>query len=305
MRPIGGRCGSGRLHDLGDHQLARPRIGGGVRRDQDVALDAAVVGDHVADAGLHRVAADQAVEAALQHLDDRALAPAAPVDAGDAGQHAVAVHRLAHLERRQEQVVALAGARVGTQEAEAVGVRDHHAGDQVHALGRHEAAAPVLQQLAVADHRAEALGQRVEAVGFGQRQLLRQRIGGHRPVVGGDDLQQHFAAGDGLFVAGCFARGVGVAGRRARRRRRLARRGAHGPGQARVRQPAGQLAAGFAGLPATARACFDAAFLRAGLAWGAGLARGLGAAAGAALAGSLGHSAMVRAARAGAVATAP
>src|SRR5690606_23012406 len=139
-----------RGHDLAHHQLALARTAGGVGRDVQVALHAAVVGDDEADPGLAAEAADQPVHAALKHARDAALAAAAAVDAGDVGQRAVAMHDLAHLVRRQEQVVAAAGIR--PQETEAFGVGDDHAGDQVGLLDRGEAAAAVLHQLAVADH---------------------------------------------------------------------------------------------------------------------------------------------------------
>src|SRR5690606_744359 len=198
----------GRLHDLGDDQLPRPGVVRLARRDQHVALDPAVVRLDVADPGLDDVAPDQAGEPALQHLDDHTLAAAAPVHAGDAGQRAVAVQDLAHLERRQEQVVALAAFRA--QEAEAVRVGDDGAGDQVGALGGDEAAAPVLQQLAVAQHRREALVQRVEALRLQQAQLVGQGLRLHRAVVRGEDLQDHLAAGDRVLVAPGLALGVRI-----------------------------------------------------------------------------------------------
>src|SRR3546814_20500182 len=72
----------------------------------------------------------------------------------------------------------------------------------------HVAAAAVLQQLAVADHRPEALGKRVEAVGFGQPQLLGQGVGRLRAVGVHQQLQDRLAAGDGILVAAGLARGV-------------------------------------------------------------------------------------------------
>jgi hypothetical protein len=136
------------------------------RRDLHVALHALVVRHHVADAGLECEAADQAAEPALQHLDDAAFAAAAAVDAGDAGQHAVAMHDLAHLVRRQEQVVA--AARVGRRKPKPFGLAITTPGIRSMRSAGAKAAAAVLQQLAVAHHRAQALAQRIEAVGGGQ-----------------------------------------------------------------------------------------------------------------------------------------
>src|SRR5690606_5442265 len=107
--------GVGSAGQLAHHQLAGLGVAAALGRDQHVALDPAVVGLHVADAVLEDVTADQAAQPAFEHLDDRAFASATTVDTGDAGQHSVAVHDLAHFVRRQEQVVATD--TVGPQEA--------------------------------------------------------------------------------------------------------------------------------------------------------------------------------------------
>src|SRR5207342_2964298 len=129
----------GRLHDFADHQLPGLRFKACVGWHHDVALDALVVGDDVTDAGLDGETPDQSVEAALQDFDDRPFATPAAIDAGDAAEHAIAVHGLAHLERRKEQVVAAASVRA--QEAETIGIGDDNAGHQVHARGRRKSAA--------------------------------------------------------------------------------------------------------------------------------------------------------------------
>ena len=121
MRPIGPRCtvGWSVISTMTICPERAPRSSPGVistswcrRRSSGVDQHQAVFLDH---------AADQARRAAFQHFDDRALAAAAAIDADDAGQHAVAVQHLAHLGRRQIQIVA---ALVGTQEAVAFGVGD-------------------------------------------------------------------------------------------------------------------------------------------------------------------------------------
>ena len=198
----------GRLHQLAHHQLAFARTAGAIRRHLHVALHAAVVGDHEADPGLTAEATDQAVDPVLEHPGDAALAAAAAVDAGHVRQHAVAVHDLAHLGRRQEQVVA--ATRLRTQEAEALGIGDHCARDQVGRLQRGEAATAVLDQLPVADHRAQALAQRVQAVGFGQAQQARQFLGALRPLGGVQHAQDRLAAGNRVGVATGLARGLRI-----------------------------------------------------------------------------------------------
>ena len=200
--------GIGRVHDLAHHQLAVLRVLGGVVRDLDVAQDPLVVGHHEADARFHVEAAQQPGRAALKHLGDHALTAAAGIHAGHAGHDPVAVHGLAHFIRRQEQVVAGAGVRA--QEAEAVGIGDDGAGDQLHLARRHVAAAAVAQQLAVADHRAQALFQRVKAVGLGQPEHRGDFLGLLRSFGLGQGGQDRFAAGDRVFVTAGLAFRVGV-----------------------------------------------------------------------------------------------
>ena len=60
----------------------------------DPLLYAAVGGHHVAAAAADFELADDGGVGALQHLDDLAIGAAAGLDAGDADDHAVAVHRL-------------------------------------------------------------------------------------------------------------------------------------------------------------------------------------------------------------------
>jgi hypothetical protein len=179
-RPIGGRRASGRLHDLRIPPAVRLRFEARVGRDHDVALDALVVGDDVTDPGFDGETPDQSVEPTLQDFDDRPFATPATIDPGDASKHAIAVHGLAHLERRKEQVVAAAGVRA--QEAETIGIGDDDAGDQIHARGRRKSAAAVLQQLSVAQHRTQAFVQGVEAIGLGERELSGKRVRVHRTI---------------------------------------------------------------------------------------------------------------------------
>ena len=224
--------------------------------NQHFGQHAAVVGDHHADARAFAVAAGEAREAVLQHFDDGAFAAAAAVNAGDAGQHAVAVQRLAHFGRRQEQVFA---AVLGLHEAEAVRVGDDGAGDQVELLGRGVAAAAVHQQLAVAHHGGQAARQGLEAVGRGEPQGPGDVLGGERAVAVADEVAEGFAAGDGLFVLARLAGGMRI--------------GQPGAAVRTARGLAGAPGAGEGGLAAGLGACLAALFA-AGL--GAGLAGGLG-----------------------------
>ncbi|MNM35074.1 hypothetical protein D3C81_457430 [compost metagenome] len=211
------------LGQFADDQLAIARTAGLVWRHLHVALDALVIGHHVVDAHLDAEAADQAGHAALQHAGDAAFATAAVIDAGDTGQHLVAVHHLAHFVRRQEQIVA---ALDRAQEAEAFRIGNHHAGDQVQRLDGSEAAAAVLHQLAIADHGAEPARQCLGTVRCGQAQARAEFFSGLRPFAALQQGQDGLAAGDGLFVLFCFAGRIGIVDHLARRRQLAARRGA-------------------------------------------------------------------------------
>ena len=223
----------GRLHQLAHHQLAFARTAGAIGRHLHVALHAAVVGHHEADPGLAAKAADQPVDPVLEHAGDAALAAAAAVDAGHVRQHAVAVHDLAHLGRRQEQIVA--ATRLRAQEAEALGIGDHRAGDQVGRLQRGEAATAVLDQLPVTDHRAQALAQGIQAVGFGQAQQARQLLSRLRPLGGIEYLQDRFAAGNRVGIAPGLARRMRIVEARSGRGRSANRW--CGPGWCRPGRP--------------------------------------------------------------------
>src|SRR5690606_31950733 len=269
--------GIGSLGDLAHHHLPDPGVLALVAPDLHVAQDPAVVRHHEADAGLLVVAAQQPGGPALEDLDDHAFAAPAGVDPGDAGHDPVAMHGLAHLVRRQEQVVA--GAAVRAHEAEAVGVSDHGAGDQLHLAGGHVAAAPVPQQLAVADHGREALFQGVEAVGLGEAEHGRDLVGLLRALGLRQRRQDRLAAGDGILVAPGLALGVGIVDAALPVAARLAGRGLRGFSASAGRRPAGGVRHPGRTLPA-------ARGLPSGLRLGrpAGLAGWLPAAAAAALA---------------------
>jgi hypothetical protein len=63
----------GLLDDLGDHDLALLRAAQALGRDEDVLVDALVLGDEEGDAVLDEEPPDDLGVGALEHLDDRAL----------------------------------------------------------------------------------------------------------------------------------------------------------------------------------------------------------------------------------------
>ena len=95
-----------RRNDLGDHHLPMPRLAQRIFGNQDVVLRTRRIGNDISHALIHMQPADHAAAGALQHLDHRALGAAALVNPHRAHQHPVTVHQLAHLPRRQEQVIA-------------------------------------------------------------------------------------------------------------------------------------------------------------------------------------------------------
>ena len=151
-------------------------------------------------------AADQASQAALQHFDDRAFAAAAPVHAGDAGQHAVAMHGLAHLERRQEQVVAAAAS--GRRKPKPSGLAI-----TVPAIrSRRSAAAYSPRRFSsnwpsrtIAARRLLSASDRSGAV---SSSCVGERVRRERSF--GEAAQDQFAAGDRLLVTAGFALGVRI-----------------------------------------------------------------------------------------------
>ena len=70
-----------RLDDLDDDDLPRLRIAARIRRDQQILIDAPVLGFDEPDAALRVDASDDLAIRALEHIDDLAFRPAAPVEA--------------------------------------------------------------------------------------------------------------------------------------------------------------------------------------------------------------------------------
>ena len=200
-----------RLRVLGDvyhRHLAVARPAQPVRCDQDLLRDPLVVGQQERDAGLDLQAADDVLERALQHLDDRGLAAAAAVDTGDARDDAVTVPQAAHLARAQEQVVA---ALVRMQEAESVRMADDPTVDQVLVVDDAVTAAPVAYHLAVARHGVETTRQRILALRIVETQCSGELVERQRRAVCFHRRQDEFTTRDRVGVLLGLARLVGIA----------------------------------------------------------------------------------------------
>ncbi len=141
------------LDDLDDDDVARFRAAALVLRDEQVLIDAPVLGHDEADAALLVQPSDDGAVCAHENVDDLAFRPAAPIGAGATSRRAVAVENLVHLARPQEQVRA---AVVGDEKSEPVGVTLHGSRDEVELGDDAQLAFAVHQQLTVALHRGDA-----------------------------------------------------------------------------------------------------------------------------------------------------
>ena len=217
----------GRLFDhFGDDDLTGPRAAAHVGRDEDILADALVFRDQIPDAALLVDATDDFTVGALEHVDNRAFRPAAAVDSDQPRGRAIAVQRLVHLFRRQEQVRASV---VGNEKSEAVGVALHRAGHQVELGDDAKLALAIGHQLAVALHRRYAPDERL-AFGLAMhREEFGELFGGHRHALLAQRPQYLFALRyhDIVPRAAGAATGRRAAGRAASmrsRRRFVARR---------------------------------------------------------------------------------
>jgi hypothetical protein len=144
------------------------------------------------------------------------------------------VQYLAHFGGREIEVFA---ARIGTQETEAFRVGDDRTGNEVELARNAVATAAVLDKLAVAQHRREALGQRIEIGRGGQMQRARHRFDRHRAAVLFEQFEDRLATRDRPLVTLRLALGIRIGETRcgfarARRRRWHLR---HECGQRRTR----------------------------------------------------------------------
>ena len=147
--------GSRPARQLDDHHLSRRCAAFLTRRDDDVHQHAAIEWRDVAHAAVVAVvAADQRAVAALEHPDDAPFGAAALLDALDANDDAVAVHRL--VEMRVGNVdVAGAGFEWTLRRYEPVTrrVRLQAADVEIHLLGQTETLASNLNEISRSDER--------------------------------------------------------------------------------------------------------------------------------------------------------
>ena len=167
----------------------------------NVVGDTGVVGHHVAYAALFHETTDHALVDALQHFGNAPFPASAMIAADNTHHGPIAMHEQAHLARIEEDVVLLAV--VGDEKAEPIAMPLHASAYQVHLVERAECAAAVFQQLAVAQHGAQAM---LESFGglVGQRIQLGELGPGHRASGLGQIVEYQLAAGHRFGVAAFF-----------------------------------------------------------------------------------------------------
>ncbi len=106
------------------------------RRDEDFVMDAGVVREHLIAVRAVAKQADESGMFALDNLDDAAFGAAVVAAAGDACEDFVAVHGVADAVAADEEIAFDAGNRfVGHDEAVAIAMGDHAAGNQIRVGG--------------------------------------------------------------------------------------------------------------------------------------------------------------------------
>ncbi len=174
------------------------------RGDQDVLADALVFGDDVIDAVFLEDTTDDLPVGAFGDLDDLALGPPLAIHARHTGNRMVAVQHLGHFLFGQEQVGTPMFTWLAHEEAEAVRMPLHPAAHQVGLVGNQPVVAPVLQQLGLARHRAEATAERL-VLEIGNVEQLAQAFECNRHALLGQNLQDVFTAWQRMVVIRALA----------------------------------------------------------------------------------------------------
>ena len=141
-------------------------------------------------------AADKTRLAVLQHFDNLAFGTSAPVHAGDAGHHAVAVQNLLHFTGTEEQILTTV---VTDQETKTVLVAQHAAFNEIEFVGNTKITASIAHDLTIALHCRDAPAECL-TFAFADVELSRE-IGFFQRYAGFDhDLKDQLATGYGMFV---------------------------------------------------------------------------------------------------------
>ena len=197
------------VSDLDLDELADARTGSAPWGDQHFLLDLGIVGDDEADAVLFVVTADDALVRALDHLDDAAFTPAAPIETCHPHQRPITIEHQAHLRRAEEQVVT---AVIRHEEAEAITMATDATADQVELVHRGIGATTGIDELTVALHGAQSASQCLELIVGMQTELFDQLFTTGRRAALGQMRKDQLTAGDGVVVFFRLAGGLGIEG---------------------------------------------------------------------------------------------
>ncbi len=183
------------------HHLPGPGAAGAARRDQHVLTDPGVVRPHEMDAALGEITSHQFPRAVFQHFHDGTFGTTATVEARNPHQHLIARQHPAHLAAGQKNIRLTAS---GHHKTVTLGMSRDTALDQIHLVQRAIAAGAVLDDLPIADHGAQATAQRLDLLVVPETEFTAQLCLVERPYTVRQQLQDVFAAGNGLFVARRF-----------------------------------------------------------------------------------------------------
>ena len=187
----GRRVPARRRGDLHRHHLPGLRALGATRLDQDVVLDALILGGQDQHAAFLHQAAHHGPVVVLRHLDDLAFRPPPVIRPHAAHQHPVTVHDLGHFTRRQEDVGA---AIVRQHETEAVSMPRHAARNEVDATDQHQGALAPGQDLTVTLHGGHTPPHSHQGP-FRHPHALDQLLNGKRCAFLGQRIQDGLSAG--------------------------------------------------------------------------------------------------------------
>ena len=190
-------AGSGALVDAHDHDLALASSLVLPFRDDDVLADAAVIGYHKTDAVLDEVTTDDVRLAGFEQAHQTRFLTTLAIDLGRLHQGIVAMHQALHLAVVQEEI---RSTTLGAQKTESIFVAKHIAFDQIQAIRQGVTLVAGEHELPVALHGAQTTSQGFQRLFIGQLEDLGQLFPGHGFLMALDELQQHLATGDGIFV---------------------------------------------------------------------------------------------------------
>ena len=204
---LGTQLASGVMGDLSHYDLAVLGFVLFLRRNENIVVNARVIGDHRANSALFVVAAYDLCNAALEHLDDFALTATAIVDTRNACERLVTIKDMSHLSRAEVQVVRSIQRR---QKSIAVSVSDDATMNEIKLVYRSVGSPTIHQQLAIPFHCAQAATDGIDLLCTLYLQALTNLVLVQWMIRIPQHLENQFSAGNGVFIAVGFAGSVGI-----------------------------------------------------------------------------------------------